>query len=186
MILELGRSPLCTVKRETSWCKIRKAKLGSWKNGNSEKPGRGRPGARRHGKRKTQPTNNMIQSFNSKAIYTRLPHAVTCCIRTRKTNFYKENAGVKLYSGTLTDKRTWATQDDPRPALTPVFLQYSSWKMLKGDGSSAVHLCRIKASPHEWLSRMVTGLPSLYPVQSCRAIYENHPEQRQLPRISLP
>ena len=30
-------------------------------------------------------------------------------------------AGVKLYSGTLTDERTWATQDDPGPALTLCF-----------------------------------------------------------------
>ena len=139
--------------------------------GPARNPGTPRPGARRHGKRKTQPTNNMIQSFNSKTIYTRLPHAVTCCIRTRMTNFNKENAGVKLYSGTLTDKRTWATQDDPRPALTPVFLQYSSWKMLKGDGSSAVHLCRIKASVHP--TSGYQGWTQAY--QAC--IQCNHAEQ---------
>ena len=34
------------------------------------------------------------------------------------------DACVKLYSGTLTDKRTWATQDDPRPALTQAFQSY--------------------------------------------------------------
>ena len=34
------------------------------------------------------------------------------------------DACVKLYSGTLTDKRTWATQDDPRPALTLAFQSY--------------------------------------------------------------
>ena len=56
--------------------------------GPARNPGTPRPGARRHGKRNTQPTNNMIQSFNSKTIYTRLPHAVTCCIKTRSTNFY--------------------------------------------------------------------------------------------------
>ena len=36
------------------------------------------------------------------------------------------DACVKLYSGTLTDKRTWATQDDPRPALTLAFQSYIS------------------------------------------------------------
>ena len=80
------------------------------------------------------------------------------------------------------------------PRMTPGLpsLQYLSYthqgKMAKGDGSSAVHLCRIKASvhPHVWLPRMVTDLPSLYPVQSCRAIYKNHPEQWPLHRISFP
>ena len=44
MILELGRSPLCTVKRETSWWKLRKTKFGSWTRSNSKKQGRGPPG----------------------------------------------------------------------------------------------------------------------------------------------
>ena len=44
MILELGRSPLCTVKRETSWWKLRNTKFGSWKRSNSKKQGRGPPG----------------------------------------------------------------------------------------------------------------------------------------------
>ena len=44
MILELGRSPLCTVKRETSWWKLRTTKFGSWKRSNSKKQGRGPPG----------------------------------------------------------------------------------------------------------------------------------------------
>ena len=68
--------------------------------------------------------------------------------QNEKDKLPKKCAGVKLYSGTLTEKRTWATQDDPRPALTLVLLQYSSWKLLKGDGSSAVNLCRVKASVH--------------------------------------
>ena len=81
-----SRSETC----ETSWCMIRKALLGSLKNSNSTKtragparnPGTPRPGARRHGKRKNPPNNNMIQSFNSETIYTQLSRAVTRCSGT--------------------------------------------------------------------------------------------------------
>ena len=72
MILELGRSPLCTVKRETSWWKLWQKRFGSWTRSNSKNkktragparnPGTPRPGARRHGKGKNQPNHNMIQS----------------------------------------------------------------------------------------------------------------------------
>ena len=71
MILELGRSPLCTVKRETSWWKLWQIRFGSWTRSNSKQktragparnPGTPRPGARRHGKGKNQPNHNMIQS----------------------------------------------------------------------------------------------------------------------------
>ena len=41
-----------------------------------------------------------------------------------KSEFLQTDACVKLYSGTLTDNRTWATQDDPRPALTLAFQSY--------------------------------------------------------------
>ena len=47
------------------------------------------------------------------------------------------DACVKLYSGTLTDKRTWATQDDPRPALPLSFGR-----------TSVVHQCRVETSVH--------------------------------------
>ena len=71
MILELGRSPLCTVKRETSWWKLWQIRFGSWTRSNSKQttragparnPGTPRPGARRHGKGKNQPNHPMIQS----------------------------------------------------------------------------------------------------------------------------
>ena len=86
--------------------------------GPARNPGTPRPGARRHGKRKTTSNNNMIQSLKSK-IYK---HPAVLCRNTfqRKaitSNFHKENAGVKHYSGTLTKQNIWATQDDPRPAL---------------------------------------------------------------------
>ena len=46
MILELGRSPLCTVKRETSWWKLWQKRFGSWTkiNRQNKKQGRGPPG----------------------------------------------------------------------------------------------------------------------------------------------
>ena len=60
---------------ETSWCTIIRARSGSWvpntetakaRAGPARNPGTPRPGARRHGKRKNPPNNNMIQSSKTK------------------------------------------------------------------------------------------------------------------------
>ena len=108
--------------------------------GPARNPGTPRPGARRHGKRKNPPNNNMIQSSNSKTIYTQLSRAVTRCsgayeikISTLRMQVWNTNPVRSL-------KREYGL---PRmtPGLPFIYSsrQYSSWKRpLQRNESSAV------------------------------------------------
>ena len=124
-ILELGRSPLCIVKRETSWWKLRqitedihqlqqdtpahnelrapmyydKKDLdhGRKATAKTNKQGRGPPGTQAPPgqvpgdtakEQAAKPQHDPI--FNSKTIYTQLPHAVTCCSRLKMAKFYRQ------------------------------------------------------------------------------------------------
>ena len=109
---------------ETFWCMIRKAMSGSWMSSNSKEPGRSPPGTQAppgqvpgDTAREKTPNNNMIQSLNSKTIYTQLSRAVTRCSEKHEIKISIQKMQVWNTSPVLSLKRTWATQDDPRPAL---------------------------------------------------------------------
>ena len=133
MILELGRSPLCTVKRETSWWKLWQKRFGSWTRSNSknQKQGRGPPGTQAPPGQ--VPGDTAKEQTSQTTTWSNLQlldyiHSTASCRnmlqQIENSEFLQTDACVKLYSGTLTDKRTWATQDDPRPALTLAFQSY--------------------------------------------------------------
>ena len=63
------------------------------------------------------PNNNMIHSLNSKTIYIQLSRAVTRCSEKPEIKISIQKMQVWNKGPVLSLKRTWATQDDPRPAL---------------------------------------------------------------------
>ena len=120
MILELGRSPLCTVRRETSWCKIRKGTLGSWRKATGKNKGEARqeprhPPARCPETRQEKEGNQQHDPKHQLKIYI---HSTASChnmLHQDKSDKCQpiKCAGVKLYSGTLTEN------EHRLPRMTP-------------------------------------------------------------------
>ena len=91
--------------------------------GPARNPGTPRPGARRHGKG----TSSQTTTWSNLQLLDYIHSTASCrnmLQQIENGEILQTDACVKLYSGTLTDKRTWATQDDPRPALTLAFQSY--------------------------------------------------------------
>ena len=172
IILELGRSPLCTVKRETSWWKLRQTTEdihqlqqdtpahnelrapmyydkkdldhGRKATAKTNKQGRGPPGTQAPPgqvpgdtakEQAAKPQHDPI--FNSKTIYTQLPHAVTCCSRLKMAKFYKQ---MHMWNSTPVLS---LIREHGLPRMTPGLP--ALWHFSR---TSVVHQCRVETSVH--------------------------------------
>ena len=74
---------------------------------------------------------------------------------------------MKLYSGTLTNRRTWATQDDPRPALTLAFQSYIRHTSVWSRDVSSLQSSDQKCMDFHGSFQIIYGAK---PEQDCRAL----------------